>query len=327
MRLTELVTLNFNNNMPTDAVFLDTGKAFDKTWHLGLLYKLLVLKFSISLIKLISSFLSQRKFGVSIEGELSTQRVIQAGVPQGSILSPLLYSLYINDTPQTPGRYIGLFADNTCIYATDCKEGYVLRKLQKGFIATETWHEHWDIKMNGDKTQAIYFAHRLRLHKVHLTHNGQNIHFVNYVKYLSVIFDKRITWRLHLEMIEAKALRTFVRIYSLWKSEPLSTNIKQTLHKSLIRSVITYACRPAWELAVDTYLVKLQRLQNKALCTIGNFPRCRPVCNLHTVFNLPYVYDYITKLCRKQAEVIWTHENEHVRGIGQGEARHRKYES
>jgi hypothetical protein len=46
---------------------------------------------------------------------------------------------------------------------------------------------------------------------------------------------------------------------------------------------------------------------------------------MHTAFNLPYVYDYITKLCRKQAEVIWTNENEHVRGIGQGEERHRKY--
>jgi hypothetical protein len=46
---------------------------------------------------------------------------------------------------------------------------------------------------------------------------------------------------------------------------------------------------------------------------------------MHTAFNLPYVFDYITKLCRKQAEVMWNHENEHVRGIGQGEARHRKY--
>jgi hypothetical protein len=124
-------------------------------------------------------------------------------------------------------------------------------------------------------------------------------------------------------MIEAKAFRTFIRIYSLWKSERLSAKIKLTPHKALIRTVKTYAC-PAWELAADTYLLKLQRLQNKVLCTIGNFPRCTPVRDMHTAFNLPYVYDYITELCRKQAEVIWNHENEHVRGIGQGEARHRK---
>jgi hypothetical protein len=124
-------------------------------------------------------------------------------------------------------------------------------------------------------------------------------------------------------MIEAKAFRTLIRIYSLFKSERLSANIKLTLHMVLIRSVMTYAC-PAWQLASDTYLLKLQCLQNNILCTIGNFPRCTPVHDLHTAFNLPYVYNYITKLCRKQAEVIQNHENEHIRGIGQGKDRHRK---
>jgi hypothetical protein len=74
-------------------------------------------------------------------------------------------------------------------------------------------------------------------------------------------------------MNETKAFRTFIRIYSLLKSERLNINIKLTLHKALIRSVMTYAC-PAWELAEDTYLLKLQRLQNKVLLTIGDFPRC-----------------------------------------------------
>jgi hypothetical protein len=86
----------------------------------------------------------------------------------------------------------------------------------------------------------------------------------SYVKYLGVIFDKRITWRLHIEMIEAKAFKTFIRIYFLLKSERLSANIKLTLHKAMIRS---YDC-PAW----DVYLLKLQRKQNKVLQTTGNFP-------------------------------------------------------
>jgi hypothetical protein len=89
-------------------------------------------------------------------------------------------------------------------------------------------------------------------------------------------------------------------------------------------SVITYAC-PAWELAAGICLLKLQRLQNKVLYTIGNFPRCTPVRDLHTAFNLPCVYGYITKLWRQQAEVIQNHDNEHVRGIGQGKARYRQY--
>jgi hypothetical protein len=125
-------------------------------------------------------------------------------------------------------------------------------------------------------------------------------------------------------MIEAKAFRTVIRIYSIFKSESLSANIKLTLHKALMKSVMAYAC-PGLELAADTCLLKLQRLQNKVLRTIGNFPRCTVVRDLRTAFNLPCVYDFITKLCRRQAEVIQNYEHIDIRSIGQGEARHRKY--
>jgi hypothetical protein len=80
-----------------------------------------------------------------------------------------------------------------------------------------------------------------------------------------------------------------------------------------------------WEFATDTHLMKLQRLQNKVFRTIGNYPRCTPVRDLHTAFRIPFVYDYITKLCRQQAEVPQNHDNENVSYIRQGEARHRKY--
>jgi hypothetical protein len=88
MRLTDHVPLIFNSNMSTDAGFMDIEKAFDTTCHLGLLHKLSELKFSINLIKLISSFLSQRKFRVSVEGEICVPRYLQTGLPQGSVLSP-----------------------------------------------------------------------------------------------------------------------------------------------------------------------------------------------------------------------------------------------
>jgi hypothetical protein len=154
--------------------------------------------------------------------------------------------------------------------------------------------------------------------------NGRNIPFVNSVKYLGVIFDKRMTWKLHVQMTEAKAFKTFIRIYSLFKSERLGTNIKLTLHKTLVRSVMTYAC-PAWEFATESHLLKLQRQQGKVLSTTGNFPRCISVHDTHKAFHIMYVYDYITKSCRQQAEDIQNHENENVRYIGSGKARHRKY--
>jgi hypothetical protein len=92
--------------------------------------------------------------------------------------------------------------------------------------------------------------------------NGQNIPFVNHVKYLGVIFDKRISGRLHKEMLEAKAFRTFIRIYSLFGSERLSADIKLALLKALILSVMTYACL-ARELAADTYLLNCKAYETK----------------------------------------------------------------
>jgi hypothetical protein len=113
-----------------------------------------------------------------------------------------------------------------------------------------------------------------------------DIPFLNNVKYLGVIFDKKIMWRLHIEMVKTKAFRTFIRLHSLLKSERLITDIKLTLHKALIRSVMTYACL-TWEFAADTHLMKLQCLKNRVLHTI-------------------------TRLCRQQARV------ENVCNIGQG---------
>jgi hypothetical protein len=85
--------------------------------------------------------------------------------------------------------------------------------------------------------------------------SGRNIPFENHAKYLGVILDRKITWRLHLETIEAKAFRTFLRVCSILKSDELKANIKLTLHKALIRSIMTYAC-PAREFAADAHLLK-----------------------------------------------------------------------
>jgi hypothetical protein len=85
---------------------------------------------------------------------------------------------------------------------------------------------------------------------------------------------------------------------------------------------MTYACS-VWEFAAEIHLLKLQRLQNKAVRTVGNFPRRTSVRDMHVAFHGPYVYDYITKSCRRQAESILNHEN--VRSFGKGETSYRKY--
>jgi hypothetical protein len=102
--------------------------------------------------------------------------------------------------------YLALFVDNICLYGTDHNEGYVVRKLQCWLDSLlVAWCERWNIKINEDKTQAIYFSHLRTLPESILMLNEWNIPFVNNVKYLIVIFYKRITWSLHTERIKAKA--------------------------------------------------------------------------------------------------------------------------
>jgi len=198
MRLTDHVTLNFNNNMSTAAVFLDIEKAFDTTWHPSLLYSLYKLHFSANFIKLITSFLLAKNSELRYKANYP-RHDIQAGVLQGSVLAPILYNQYINDVPQTPAVQLALFADDTCIYATDRKEGYVLRKLQRGLNAMEAWCERWNMKINEDKTQSVCFSRSHGPVEARPTLIGRNILFVKVVKYLGVIFYRKITRRFHID--------------------------------------------------------------------------------------------------------------------------------
>jgi hypothetical protein len=91
-------------------------------------------------------------------------------------------------------------------------------------------------------------------------------------------------------------------------------------------SAMTYACL-TWEFAAETHLLKLQRVKNSVLRTIGNFPRHASIPDMHVAFQVPYIYDYITKLRIRPAELIHNHEIENVRNIGQGETPYRKYKS
>jgi hypothetical protein len=152
---------------------------------------LLELEFSTNLIKLIISFLTDRKFKVLVEGEFSTPRKTAAGIPQGSVLAPVLYSLYINDAPAAPGTHLALLADDICIYATEKYERRVLCKLQRGLAVVNSWCERWNININVRKTRAIYFSRRLRVPDDVLQLNGRDIPFVNNVTYLGVTFDRR----------------------------------------------------------------------------------------------------------------------------------------
>jgi hypothetical protein len=105
--LVERVNRNFDERRLTGAVFLLVGKALDTVWVKGLMYKLTVLNFPSYLVKTISSYLDCRTFQTSFKTAMTTSRVGRAGVPQGFIVSPVPFSLYVNDIP-TPSRHVEL---------------------------------------------------------------------------------------------------------------------------------------------------------------------------------------------------------------------------
>jgi hypothetical protein len=94
--------------------------------------------------------------------QLNKQVSWQWILPQGFVLSPVLYSLYINDDPVSPGTHLALFADNTGIYMTEKHGRCVLCRLQQGLPAVNSWCEHWNMKINEGKTQTICFSRRLK---------------------------------------------------------------------------------------------------------------------------------------------------------------------
>jgi hypothetical protein len=128
---------------------------------------------------------------------MSTPRYTPAGVPKSSVLSSTLYNVYINDIPppQTSGENLALFEDDTCLYVTDRKEGHVLRKIYRELNSMAAWYERWNIQINEEKTWAIYFTLQNRPPDFLHTLNGQNIPYVNSVKYsyLGANFDRKMT--------------------------------------------------------------------------------------------------------------------------------------
>ncbi|GBP67587.1 RNA-directed DNA polymerase from mobile element jockey [Eumeta japonica] len=134
LRVVEYISEGFKNKQKTVAVFFDVAKAFDRVWHAGLVHKLYSLQMPDRLVIIIQNYLANRHFTYRHEHTHSTRRLIRAGVPQGSALSPLLYSAYTNDIPRpTSGVQLVLFADDTALYYKSRNRTTLLtiRRLQR----------------------------------------------------------------------------------------------------------------------------------------------------------------------------------------------------
>ncbi|GFU55340.1 RNA-directed DNA polymerase from mobile element jockey [Trichonephila clavipes] len=162
LRVVEYIKTGFRDRKSTGAVFLDIQKAFDRVWHVGLLYKLIKINTPPHLIKLISSFLTNRSFAVKVNNIHSTNRKINAGTPQGSSISPILFNIYVNDIPRTSQSTICMFADDTAILAQSNELQLVTHFLHKHIAKLEDWFSTWKIALNVAKTEAVFFSHHIK---------------------------------------------------------------------------------------------------------------------------------------------------------------------
>jgi hypothetical protein len=162
-RLVERVNKNFDERRLTGAVFLDVAEAFDTVWVKGLLYKLTILNFPSYLVQTLSSYLHSRTFQSSFNSATSTRRKMRAGVAQGGLVSPVLFSLYVNDMPP-PSRHVelALYADDTALIATSRSPLLLVSYLETYLNSLELRLRDWRIAINVSKCTAVLFAKTTR---------------------------------------------------------------------------------------------------------------------------------------------------------------------
>lgn len=295
-RMTNIIKGNKRRRHSTGVVLLDIEKAFDSIWHNGLIFKLQKYGFPLYIIKTIKSFLENRTFKVVINNSISSERNIPAGVPQGAVLSPTLYSLYIADFVPKAGSVIAQYADDMAIMVNGKLSNPIVKKLEQSLQKTETFYSKWKIKINSNKTQAILFPFNKspkRNPSILIQHDGHTVPFKDSVKYLGVYLDKKLIFKTHIELTTDKALRCFRSLYPLLsKKSRLNTDNKLLIYKTIIRPIMLYgSC--VWGKAATTHIKRLQIMQNKALKTIFKLPYLYRTRDLHVRFCQPTIKDII----------------------------------
>lgn len=298
-RVAENVAHNQNKGRSTGMFLLDIEKAFDTVWHKGLLHKLIANEIPLPLVKLIDSYLSNRNFNVHIGRESSSSRSMPAGVPQGSILGPYLFIMYLNDIPKQTRTSLACFADDTACYTSSPDDDLIIDRLQLAIDGLTGYFHKWKLKLNTTKTEAIFFT-RARARPIkQLKIEGYLIPWSNSVKYLGLVLDQKLTWNEHVSQLRLKGMKAFSALNPLMNRRSiLSSKTKLNIYSTLIRPCITYGC-PVWSNTSKTNHQKLQVLQNKALKLAFNTPFRTNLTKLHDTIHFPTLFQFILKLTKK----------------------------
>lgn len=302
LRLMKHVKVNRSMKKSTGAVFLDMKCAFDSVWHDGLVFKLAVMGIPISLLKLVQSFLKDRKFCASLNGIRSVEMDVPAGVPQGAILSPLLFNLYLHDVPRSKNCHLAQYADDIAIYNSSRLPSTIIRNLQPGVNKIVKYCKKWRLKLNPTKTESVYFSRRIKnkyYPRKGIMVEGCESAWKSEARYLGVMLDKRLTFKKHVDHVIQRSGVCLKSIYSIlnWRSR-LNVRNKVLLYKMVIRPILLYAC-PAWGQCADTHLRRVQVTQNRFLKMCHSLPRNFPTHTLHDMSDIEPVKVFIARLRNK----------------------------
>ena len=299
---TQTVYEAFNKRKLTTAAFLDVEKAFDAVWHNGLRHKLARLNLPAPLTRLLSDFLRDRTTFTEVNGYRSPSYSPRAGVPQGSVLSPLLFIVYINDIPP-PTKHIKIsqFADDIAVWTASNHYHLALYRLQNYLDRLQTFCNHWRIKLNPLKTAYL-------IHHRHPPRNPPNdpIYIQNHpvapsptAKFLGLTLNSSLNWSQHFTDISNRAsyrISLLRRVAARGRGS--SPDVTINIYKQFIRPLFDYGC-PATLTLSKTALRKIQKLQNRALTIALNLPRTTAIQYTHAFSNTPTIADRLGTLAEK----------------------------
>jgi predicted transcriptional regulator len=290
-QLTEVLDIWSNaidHSSSIDALYLDFAKAFDSVPHKRLLLKLEKYGIHGNLLKWIEDFLTNRAQRVVVNGCKSVQTPVISGVPQGSVLGPLLFICYINDLPDViKCSTINMFADDTKIYK-EIKSSIDAIELQDDLNSVTKWSSIWQIKFNADKCCAMHLGTANIKHSYFMNSLDTNIKLVEttVVKDLGLNVDNQLKFSIHCQIQVSKANKILGLIRRSLTHLDSSTLVR--LYTSLVRPILEYGNGP-WTPMLKKDSLTLENVQRRATKMIPSIRNYTYLDRLKYL-NLPSLY-------------------------------------
>ena len=251
-----------DNKQKGRLVFGDISKAFDRVWHAGVIHKLNNFGITGELNSWFSSYLSERKQRVVLDGFTSSYGGLQAGVPQGSVLGPLLFLIFINDIKYSLESTLSLYADDSlfCKFSNNIHTCNLA--LNRDLCRIDSWSKQWQVMFSAEKTCDMVLSLRPSSDPPNpLTFSGSHLKSVSTHKHLGVTFSSDLKWNIHVNDICIRAEQRICNMYSL--SFKLNRKTLETLYFSFIRPILEYADVLLTNLTENDSL-KIEKVQKRA---------------------------------------------------------------